>query len=293
LDLTGKVQVDPSPLDAKYGSASRSFEDGVYKGYFVDSGARMNAERVAVAIKRLHLNVSDEKLRKELVKEVKIWSEFDHPNILKLFGYTVENTYPSIVSKWIADGSLRDNIERMGRSELFSMTLDIASGLAYIHGHGAVHSDVKTNNILVSPEKRALLTDFGASRIESLHIGYTNRAVNETIRWKAVELFKLIEEGDVPPDYTFETNVWAFGMTVYEILARKIPYYHVKDNIQVMWHIAKGRLPKKPDFSESPNDAGIEEFMWSLCVDCWKTDPKSRPSMSDFERRIRGETAKY
>ncbi len=54
------------------------------------------------------------------------------------------------------------------------------------------------NNILVSPEKRALLTDFGASRIESLHTGYTNRAVNETIRWKAVELFKLIEEGDVP-----------------------------------------------------------------------------------------------
>ncbi len=78
-----------------------------------------------------------------------------------------------------------------------------------------------------------------------------------------------------------------------EILARKIPYYHAKDNIQVMGHIAKGQLPKKPDFSEKPNDASIEEFMWPLCVDCWKTDPKSRPSMSDFERRIREEMAKF
>ncbi len=52
LDLTGKVQVDPSPLDANYGSASGRFEDGVYKGYFVDSAdsdAQMNAERVTVA----------------------------------------------------------------------------------------------------------------------------------------------------------------------------------------------------------------------------------------------------
>ncbi len=72
-------------------------------------------------------------------------------------------------------------------------------------------------NVLVSPEKRALLTDFGVSRMETLSTGRTNRNgnVGGTIRWQAVEFFKIIDEGDSSQEYTLETDVWAFGMTVY------------------------------------------------------------------------------
>ena len=44
---------------------------------------------------------------------------------------------------------------------------------------------------------------------------------------------------------------------------------------------------KKLAFSEIPPDAKVETFMWSICEDCWKTDPRLKPSMNDIERQIR------
>lgn len=71
-----------------------------------------------------------------------------------------------------------------------------------------------------------------------------------------------------------------------ELLAQERPYAHIKDNFQVMWRIAAGELPKEPKFSENPSDKRLENFMWSLCMDCWRKDPEARPSMSELKPTI-------
>jgi len=208
---------------------------------------------------------------------------------MPLLGYVMEGEYPSLVSEWMVKGSLRAYMGSLKRIESSSMILDIACGLAYMHKRGAIHSDLKSDNVLVTPDDRAVLTDFGASRMDSLSSGYSTSGcrVVGSMQWLAVEFFPL--DDSPPPAHTMETDVWAFGMTVYELLVKNRPYYHIRNPCSVMWIIAKGGLPKKPEFSEGPSDLRIEEFMWSLCNDCWKKDPKSRPTMNDLELRIREE----
>ena len=93
--------------------------------------------------------------------------------------------------------------------------LDIARGLKYIHSQGAIHSDVKSDNVLLSPDGRALLTDFGVSRMDTLSAGYTTDSTRGSTRWQAYELFDIGEDGTKSPQHTVMTDIWAFGMTVY------------------------------------------------------------------------------
>lgn len=145
--------------------------------------------------------------------------------------------------------------------------------------------------------------------MDSLSTGYTSHSVRGTARWQAVEFFRLTD--GPPPEHTKMTDVWAFGMTVYvrdttlhdllstkarnsqELLTKDKPFAFLKENLHVILYISQGKLPKTPTFSGTSEDAKIERFMWSLCTTCWNSEPNSRPSMSELERSILNECAKY
>ncbi len=69
--------------------------------------------------------------------------------------------------------------------------------------------------MLISPEKQALLTDFGVSRMDSLSAGYTTHSAKGSTRWQAYEFFDIFEDDSPAPQHTQKTDIWAFGMTVY------------------------------------------------------------------------------
>jgi len=84
--------------------------------------------------------------------------------------------------------------------------------------------------------------------------------------------------------------VWAFGMTVYEILTNDRPFNKHKE-AQVVTRLLKGDFPKQPTFSDNPSDAQIERYMWSVCERCRETDPTLRPRMADLEVEIEQKVA--
>ncbi len=99
----------------------------VFEGTVIATGER-------VAVKRLRLNIGgDEQIAKvrihfrsgiikrlipmqNIAREIRIWSEFDHPNIQPLLGYCIEGDYPSLVSRWIAKGSLREYMTHLDKN---------------------------------------------------------------------------------------------------------------------------------------------------------------------------------
>jgi len=277
LNLTGKVFVEPKAIMKKHGGAADVFE-----GTIIES-------KVKVAVKRLRLNIGgrdSEKIAKDIAKEIRIWSEFDHPNILPILGYCVEGDYPSMVSKWVLNGSLRDYMVKLDKKEIVTMVLGIARGLAYIHiSKGAIHSDLKSDNVLVSSDKQALLTDFGVSRMDALTAGYTTQSVKGNARWQAKEFFEILDDDLPPPTHTVKTDIWAFGMTIYELLTHDVPYHNLKDP-QVINYISRGKLPKKPEFSSKPTDQKIELYLWKICQRCWNLEPELRPSMAHLEKEL-------
>ena len=93
--------------------------------------------------------------------------------------------------------------------------LGIAEGLKYLHDEGVIHSDIKANNVLISSAGVPRICDFGISRMlasSQIFDVTTSGRLKGTTRWMAKE---LIEIGDPPPTHTFQTDVWAFGMTVH------------------------------------------------------------------------------
>lgn len=67
----------------------------------------------------------------------------------------------------------------------------------------------------MAPDGQALLTDFGVSRMDALSAGFTTHTVKGSTRWQAKEFFDILEDDAPAPIHTVNTDIWAFGMTVY------------------------------------------------------------------------------
>jgi len=223
----------------------------------------------------------DPSLAKKLAKEIRIWAKLNHDNVLPLLGYFTEgdNLMPALVSEWMEKGTLHDFMKSFPRCGIVAcnMLRDIALGLAYLHSKEVIHADMKSHNVLISPSGTPLLADFGLSLALSQSqstMGTTTASTKGTVRWMAIELFPTIS-GDPPSNHDEKSDVWAFGMVVYELLTWGVPYKSKRNDVAVMMAIVNGELPEKP---EDDNKSRMFNALWELCCSCWQRNSESRPS---------------
>ncbi|KAL5493029.1 hypothetical protein ACEPAI_4477 [Sanghuangporus weigelae] len=268
LDLTGHVEF----------AESKVVPGG---GYGDICTARCNLKdraRVKVAVKRLRFYLKED-IQALFDKEIYVWAKLDHKNILPLLGYAFEQVtyYPLLVSEWMRTGSAWQFVNKHDDCNLIRIVTDIARGLAYLHDKGVVHSDIKSDNILISNTGDALICDFGCSRMVESSRSYANISTNTrgTDRYLAPEL--------ITPPYSRrskESDVWAFGMTVYELLARQRPFTGVIPTLA----ISRLELPSCPPFAASPP----KEVLWEICQMCWVQNPEGRPDIVTLLDRLEG-----
>jgi len=217
-----------------------------------------------------------------------IWSKLRHPNVLPFMGFLLENGYPAFVCQWMDGGSLRQRIEsgKLGRSQdsILALALGIVKGLAYLHNSKVTHCDLKCDNIYLSPEREPLLADFGQSQLADQSLGWEYpTSFAGTVRWASIELLKYRQGENVR--YTKETDVWAFGMVLFELISHKLPFFEIRMEMQVMGAIVDGILPSCPD--DIDLDTGnIGHRLWDLCETCWRADPKQRPSLTEISSKL-------
>ncbi|KLO11696.1 kinase-like protein, partial [Schizopora paradoxa] len=213
-----------------------------------------------------------------LAREICIWAKLYHENVLPLFGFFTEgdNAMPAFVSEWMERGTLNDYMKTFPRASFTTLLMaprqirDIAKGLEYLHSEGVIHADLKSPNILISQDSKPLLADFGLSLAlsESTAGSTTTGAFTKgTVRWMAREL--LVPEDSGPsfrPDE--QTDIWALGMVIYELLSWKSPYWDKSSDILVFMGIVNGELPGIPE-DTSDMDSNIFKMLWNLCESCW------------------------
>jgi len=203
-DLSGRVQVDFSD-DNIMGEGGFS---AVYKGTI-----NRNSMKVDVAVKRLKTLGS--KVAKILAKELRVASRLNHPNVLSPFGYMIDGDDYCIVSAYMERGTLRSCMARLSKHDLFDMSLGISKGLWYLHSINIIHGDLKADNVLVSPSREPLLTDFGLSRARESSWSrgwYSTKNSQLSPRWIAYEFYHLKDTELFRPNQ--QTDIWAFGMTL-------------------------------------------------------------------------------
>ncbi|KAH6904683.1 kinase-like domain-containing protein [Coprinopsis sp. MPI-PUGE-AT-0042] len=193
---------------------------------------------------------------------------------------------PSMIMQWYENGNAAEYLSKKNpladRVQLvrdsLDMVLGVAKGLEYLHTlrPPIIHGDLKGNNVLIADDGRAVLCDFGLSKvIEELGqpsgLTISNPAAGP-IRWQAPELMQ-----DDDAEMTLASDVWSFACTAFEILSGVMPYSHRTKDALVLRDMAKRCKPS------SQNEALLAQFptyVLDVLDRCWSFSPCSRPTMS-------------
>ncbi|XP_042319760.1 focal adhesion kinase 1 isoform X10 [Sceloporus undulatus] len=241
----------------------------------VHQGVYMTPENpaMAVAIKTCK-NCTSDSVREKFLQEALTMRQFDHPHIVKLIGVITENPV-WIIMELCTLGELRSFLQvRKYSLDLASLILyayQLSTALAYLESKRFVHRDIAARNVLVSSTDCVKLGDFGLSRYMEDSTYYKASKGKLPIKWMAPESINFRR-------FTSASDVWMFGVCMWEILMHGIkPFQGVKNN-DVIGRIENGeRLPMPPNCPPT---------LYSLMTKCWAYDPSRRPRFTELKAQL-------
>ncbi|HXF85945.1 MAG TPA: protein kinase [Anaerolineales bacterium] len=175
-----------------------------------------------VAIKVLHENYSDDKAFQERFRqEARAAANLSHPNIVTVHDFGYDQGQLFIVMEYIPGKDLKTLLRQRGRysvEEAIPLIVQACAGIGYAHRAGLVHCDVKPHNMIVTPDGRLKVTDFGIARALST-IMPDERA---DVVWGSPQYFSPEQAAGEPPSPA--SDVYSLGIVLYEIITGALPF---------------------------------------------------------------------
>ncbi|PBK98589.1 kinase-like protein [Armillaria gallica] len=240
---------------------------------------RGEVEGVEVAVKQGRIFTSDNNVKKvlrQLRREAIIWKQCDHPNVLPFYGIyrdAAPSTY-CLVSPFMVNGSLRQYMNKTDDPDRHRLALDITRGMNYLHTLSIVHGDLKGDNVLITDDCRAVITDFGISFVMGVTTFATSSSSHKggTVRWEAPEVLSG-STNSLPAD------VYSLACVYFEVFDGTIPWNNLRDGAVIKTVcFEKKHLP----YPKHLGSTGHAELWWKLMVQCWAHDPSDRPTLHDL-----------
>ncbi len=271
---------DPAPKQVgNYELLSKIAEGGmgaVYKAKHITTGD-------IVAIKIIPPETAKNPiLLKRFEQEFRAASLFDHPNIVRAIEYCGTVSSPFLVMEFVDGESIGQRVERAGafdEAEAVRIIVQVCDGLHRAHKQGLVHRDVKPDNILLTQEGVAKLTDMGLVKdVEGeLNLTKTGRGLG-TPHFMAPEQFRNAKNADVRCD------IYSLGATLYMMLTAVVPF--AKTSPLDCW------LKKTKNDFESPNriNKKVSDRVNRAILRSMSADPQRRPaSCREFIEDLTGQ----
>ncbi|CAG9813532.1 unnamed protein product [Phaedon cochleariae] len=215
---------------------------------------------------------ADAATTEKFLEEAYIMQKFDHQHIIKLIGVCSESPV-WIVMELAKLGELRSYLQtnkaRLDLATLLLYAYQLSTALSYLESKKYVHRDIAARNVLVSSDKCVKLADFGLSRWMGDDQSYYKASkMKLPIKWMSPESINFRR-------FTTASDVWMFGVCIWEILMYGIkPFLGVKNN-DVIGKIENGeRLALPPH---------CPPRLYSLMSQCWSYEPSKRPSFKDVK----------
>ncbi|KAM5298644.1 muscle, skeletal receptor tyrosine-protein kinase isoform 2-T2 [Ctenodactylus gundi] len=249
-----------------------------------------------VAVKMLKEEASAD-MQADFQREAALMAEFDNPNIVKLLGVCAVGKPMCLLFEYMAYGDLNEFLRSMSPHSVCSLShsdlsmraqvsspgppplscaeqlciaRQVAAGMAYLSERKFVHRDLATRNCLVGENMVVKIADFGLSRnIYSADYYKANENDAIPIRW-------------MPPEsifynrYTTESDVWAYGVVLWEIFSYGLQPYYGMAHEEVIYYVRDGNILSCPD------NCPLE--LYNLMRLCWSRLPADRPSFASIHR---------
>ncbi len=204
------------------------------------------------------------RLDKRFLREVEAAGRINHPNVVKIFEHSSGEGYSYIRMEYVKGGTLQELLNEKGSlSPALAIEIGkgILKGLSEVHKHNVVHRDIKPANILLRGETDAVLGDFGIARsMDMTRISRTGTLLG-TPEYIAPEQWKGKES-------TNHTDIYSFGLLLYEMLCGTLPFSSVTDYEYMSKH-----LHEIPEF---PEGTKIPEFLKRIIMRCLEKSPADR-----------------
>lgn len=187
----------------------------VYKAYHA------NLDRY-VAIKVLHpAFMEDPNFLARFEREAKVVAKLEHPNIIPVYDFAEHEGQPYLVMKFVEGETLKAKLRRRPRTpeEGVIIIQAVGEGLAYAHKQGILHRDVKPSNVMMADDGQIYLTDFGLARIASK--GESTLSSDMMI---GTPQYISPEQAMGKRDLDEGTDIYSFGVLIYELVVGKVPY---------------------------------------------------------------------
>lgn len=252
------LAIDTNTIDA----TEYSEEDGDVSGKY-ESGML-----VAIKIYRPK-NALDVEGERRFREEFRIVYECRHENLLQPTSFSIFDDIPYLVLPYCKYGSSEQLIgKKQSDDEIWKFILDVSSGLNRLHTNDPqiVHQDIKPANILIDNGKDYAITDFGiSSRRGGAHGCYFDDENSGTLAYMAPERFG---EGSEPMP---QSDIWAFGATLFEILTGNVPFGE------------EGGMAQASGMA-MPSMSGVPVDIQRLILACLAKEPKDRPTADNLRK---------
>lgn len=253
-----------APYEVQYGPQVGSGGFGVvYKAKFRNE---------TVAVKKIHGHaLSNASSVREFISEVAVLCNLRHPNILLFVGACTKPPNLMIITEFMSRGTLFDVLHQSNMRVTWPMrkkfALDTCKGMRYLHEINLLHRDLKSSNLMLDKDFNCKVGDFGLTRTSRGTADVQMTGQCGTFQYMAVEVL-------ANKPYSEKADVFSFGILLWEMVARKLPFFGMQPMQVGMAVLNQGLRPTIPPKCPAP----LAKMMRA----CWDSDPHRRPSFAQL-----------
>ncbi|NWI16796.1 BMX kinase, partial [Crypturellus soui] len=203
----------------------------------------------------------------EFIEEAQTMMKLNHPKLVRLYG-VCSKSYPIyLVTEYMPNGCLLSYLRSHGKElqplQLLEICYDICDAMAFLESCQFIHRDLAARNCLVDSNLTVKVSDFGMTRyvLDDLYI--SSLGTKFPVKWSAPEVFHYTK-------YSSKSDVWAFGILMWEVFTLGKQPYELYDNMQVIEKVSQGFRLYRPQL--------VSDIIYQIMYNCWLEQPEKRPS---------------
>ncbi|XP_022800040.1 tyrosine kinase receptor Cad96Ca-like [Stylophora pistillata] len=245
-----------------------------------------------VAIKMLKSNAAESDKR-DFMKELAAMKQLKpHSHVIKLLGCVTESEPLLVLIEYVPFGDLLGYLRKsrglndtyykdpdikpqtnLTSQQLMKFAWQIADGMSNLSSKSIIHRDLAARNVLVGERETCKVTDFGMARAVQQENIYERKTKGRLpVKWTAYEALLY-------GTYTTKSDVWSYGVVLYEIFTIGGSPYPRMDGRKIANALQEGyRMPKRQH---------VDKKLYQIMMKCWKTDPDARPTFTELENQLK------